>query len=595
MLSTRERIVANARYARFIAKGAFLSAYKLRSGQKLSAGAMVEQLATEKPTATALLFEDERWSWEELNGRSNQVAHALLGQGLVPGNVVALLMDNRPEYITTMVGVNKIGGCTALINAHLAGQPLVHAITIASPSYILVGAERVEHLAEVASELPVPADRILVWSDRGVRQAFPGGKDFDALLDAAPRKNLPSTREQDIDGPFLFIYTSGTTGLPKAAAVKTSRFLKAANLFGQNVMGVTSDDVVYGSGMPLYHSSGSILGWGASLTGGAPFAIRRKFSARGFWEDVDRWGVTIFGYIGELCRYLLNSQPHPKERGHRVRAAVGAGLRPEIWKEFETRFAIPKIYEFYGATEGNVGIVNIDSRPGMLGRLFPGQAVFAADPHTGELLRGPDGRTSKVGPGGVGLLVGQISKMNSFDGYVDRSKNDSKILKNPLGDGKDYFNTGDLVQLHEHGYVSFKDRLGDTFRWKAENVSTNEVQEVLNRHAGVAESNVYGVAVPGADGKAGMASIVSHPDFDLVDFAKHVREGLPTYARPIFLRVQTEMQTTGTFKHMKTELKEAGYDPAKVDDALYFFENGERYVSLTAEIFADLNAGRIKL
>lgn len=595
MLSTRERILANARYARFLAKGAFLSAYKLRSGQKLCAGSMVEQLAATRPSSTALLFEDERWSWGELNARSNQVAHAFAGVGHAPGQVVALVMDNRPEYIATMVGLNKIGGCTALINAHLAGTPLVHAITIANPTFVLVGAEHAEKLAAVAAELPVPAEKVLVWSDRGIRRAFPGGKDFDALFEAAPRKNLPSTREQDIDGPFLYIYTSGTTGLPKAAAVKTSRFLKAANLFGQNVMGVTGDDVVYGSGMPLYHSSGSILGWGAALTGGAAFAIRRKFSARGFWDDVARWNVTIFGYIGELCRYLLNAPVHPKEKGHRVRTAVGAGLRPEIWNEFETRFAIPKIVEFYGATEGNVGIVNIDSRPGMLGRLFPGQAVFAADPHTGELLRGPDGRASKVAPGGFGLLVGQINKMNSFDGYVDRSKNDSKVLRDPLGDGKDYFNTGDLVQLHEMGYVSFKDRLGDTFRWKAENVSTNEVQEVLNKHAGVAESNVYGVAVPGADGKAGMASLVVHEGFDLVDFARHVKASLPTYARPLFLRVQTEMKTTGTFKHVKTELKEQGFDPEKVEESLYFFEAGERYVPLTAALHADIVEGRLKL
>jgi len=591
----RSTLAEDLRYARFIARGAYIGLVKFRDGQTLCPATYVERYASEMPAKTALLFENERIAWGEFNATSNQVGHALRGAGLVPGNVVALIMDNRPEFLATIVGANKVGGCTALINANLTGKQLEHAISIATPSFIVVGAEHVAKLEAIADSLPVPRDRVFVWSDRAVTAAFPGGSSFDDALARASRANPPSTKEQSIDSPFVYIYTSGTTGLPKAAKLKSSRFFKAASIFGWNVLGLTKDDVVYSSGLPLYHSSGTVLGWGGSLTVGAAFALRRKFSARGHWEDCDRWGITVFTYIGELCRYLVNSDPQQKERTHRVRAAIGAGLRPDIWAEFQSRFAIPKIYEFYGATEGNVGIVNIEGRAGMMGRMMPGQCVLAADAASGELLLDASGQARVVSAGECGLLVGQINRVSSFDGYVDRSKNASKVFTNPLGDGKDYFNTGDLVQLHDRGYVAFKDRLGDTFRWKAENVSTNEVQETLNRHRAVAESNVYGVEVPGADGRAGMAAVVAEESFDLVEFASHVRTSLPLYARPIFLRIQREIVTTGTFKHVKTDLRSQGFDPTQVEDDLYFFEEQTRYVPLTKELHERIVSGAIKL
>ncbi|MBC7172114.1 MAG: AMP-binding protein, partial [Polyangiaceae bacterium] len=289
-----------------------------------------------------------------------------------------------------------------------------------------------------------------------------------------------------------------------------------------------------------------------------------------------------------------NAPPHAKERAHRLRGVTGAGLRPDIWKRFQERFAIPVVYEFYGATEGNVGVVNFDGRPGMMGRLLPGQMVVRADLATGELVRDASGHATKVGVNEVGLLVGQINRMNSFDGYVDRSKNESKVIRNAFGDGKDYFNTGDLVQLHEDGYVSFRDRTGDTFRWKGENVSTNEVQETLNRFAGVHETNVYGVEVPGADGRAGMVAVVSDDSFNLEGFAEHVASSLPPYARPLFVRVQPQIAKTGTFKQVKTELREQGFDPERSTDPVYLLKDG-RYVPMTPELHAQIAAGSLRL
>lgn len=582
-------------FARFIGKGAYMALVSLREGQALCPAIVVERLAKSSPSQVAILFEDERITYGELDVAANQLAHALAARGLRKGDVVGLVMDNRPEYITTVLAVNKLGGVTALVNNQLKEGPLEHALRIASPAFLVVGSEHAEKVAALGESLPVPAKNVGYVADRGCTTPFPGG--FDLLAEATDksRHGFASTATIDIGDPFVYIYTSGTTGLPKAALVRGHRFFRAGWLFGQNVMGIGPSDVVYSSGLPLYHSSGLILGWAATISGGASFCLRRKFSASGHWDDCDRHGVTVFTYIGEMCRYLANAPSHPKEQGHRIRCIMGAGLRPDVWEGFQRRFAIPMIYEFYGATEGNVGIVNIDGKPGMMGRLMPGHVVIAADPDTGKPLLDAQGRARKVAPGEAGLLLGKISKQNAFDGYVDSGKNASKIVRNAFGDGADYFDTGDLVQLHPRGYVSFRDRMGDTFRWKAENVSTNEVQEVLNRCPGVLETNVYGVQIEGHDGRAGMASIVTGEGFDLDQLVAHATAHLPAYARPLFVRLQPEMATTGTFKHVKTNLREEGFDPAKVKDALYFLEEGKRYVPLDDALYRRIVGREIRL
>ena len=403
------------------------------------------------------------------------------------------------------------------------------------------------------------------------------------------------TDAQRAEDPLLYIYTSGTTGFPKAALWRNDRFFRAAGIFSQVLLRIDSSHVIYGAGLPMYHSSGVVLGWGIALAGGATFAMRRKFSASGHWEDCERFGATHFMYIGELCRYLYNAPPHPKERAHKLQAILGAGLRPEIWEGFQARFRIPKVYEFYGATEGNVGLVNIDGVPGMMGRLQRDHDVFRALPGTAELERDARGRAVRAKPGEKGILVGRITKLNRFDGYVDPKKNEEKVLVDALGDGKDYFNTGDLVKLHERRWVSFVDRLGDTFRWKGENVSTNEVQEVLNRFDGVRESNVFGVEVPHTDGRAGMAAMVVSDPFDVAAFSEHVKKNLPGYARPLFLRLQREMKVTATFKHVKTDLREDGFDPTKAGADRLFVLDEAGYQPLTEEVHGGIAAGARRL
>lgn len=585
---------SNLRQAAFTLRAIGYALANLRPTKRISPAALVEAHAKANPTGAAILFESRRISHAELDRAANRYANALLSLGVRKGDVVALVMDNRPEYVIAIAGGSKIGVVTSLVNTHVGGAQLEHALRICSPALVLAGSEHVAKLDEIRDALPVGLDRVLVWSDGDDHGSIEGATSFDAILERSSEANPGRTRVQKGEEPLLYIYTSGTTGFPKAALWRNDRFFRAAGIFSQVLLRIDPSHVVYGSGLPMYHSSGVVLGWGVALAGGATFAMRRKFSASGHWEDCERFGATHFMYIGELCRYLYNAPPHPKERAHRIQAILGAGLRPEIWEGFQARFAIPKVYEFYGATEGNVGLVNIEGVPGMMGRLLRDHDVFRALPGTAEIERDAEGRAVRAKPGEKGILVGRITRLNRFDGYVDKAKNEEKILRNPLGDGRDYFNTGDLVKLHEGRWVSFVDRLGDTFRWKGENVSTNEVQEVLNRFDGVQESNVFGVEVPHADGRAGMAAMVVDERFDLDGFAEYVKRNLPSYARPLFLRLQREMRVTATFKHVKTDLREDGFDPSKVgDDRLYFLE--DRYVPLTEAIHRAIASGEIRL
>jgi acyl-CoA synthetase (AMP-forming)/AMP-acid ligase II len=590
-----ETLRSNLRQMSFMIRAIGYIVRNVREGKALSPAKRVELHARTNPGGAAILYESRRITNSELDRAANRVANALTSLGAKKGDVVALVMDNRPEYVMAIAGGSKIGVVVSLVNTHVGGAQLEHALRICAPKFVLVGSEHVEKLAEIREQLPVPVENVLVYSDEGDTASLDGARSFDTLLASSADANPGKTEEQRAEDPLLYIYTSGTTGFPKAALWRNDRFFRAAGLFSQVLLRIRPSHVVYGAGLPMYHSSGVVLGWGVALAGGAAFAMRRKFSASGHWEDCEQFGATHFMYIGELCRYLYNAPPHPKERAHRLQAILGAGLRPEIWEGFQERFAIPKVYEFYGATEGNVGLVNIDCVPGMMGRLQRDHDVFRALPGTAEIERDASGHAIKASPGEKGILVGRITKLNRFDGYVDKKKNDEKILRNPLGDGNDYFNTGDLVKLHDHRWVSFVDRLGDTFRWKGENVSTNEVQEVLNRFDGVRESNVFGVAVPNTDGKAGMAAMVVGDDFDVEKFSDYVKQSLPSYSRPLFLRLQREMKITATFKHVKTDLREDGFDPAKANSDRLHFLDESGYVPLTEALHQSIVNGERRL
>ena len=589
-----DKLKLNATYAGFIGRVLYYSMVRLADKKPNSVALHVERWARETPDNPSIFYEDRRYSWEQFNREANRVASVLRRLGARTDESVALLMDNRPEYLFTIVGANKLGMATGLVNTKLTGDGLVHALTITNADWVIVGSELAANLEEVIDRASVPRDRVIVWSDGEDDGTVEGAQSMDTLLETAARVN-PGLAVHDAQRVFLYICTSGTTGLPKAALIRNQRYLKAVYYFGQGVLRVRSDDVTYTCGMPLYHNAGISQGWGIALTGGAACALRRKFSVSRFWDDVDRYGVTIFTYIGEICRYLLAAPPHARERSHRLRGIIGAGMRPDVWVPFVERFNIPNVYEYYGATEGNVGLVNLANRPGMVGRLMRGNLLVRVDPDTEEFLRDGQGHLIPCQVGESGIMIGLIHDMAPFEGYADKSKNASKIIERPFGKDERYFNTGDLLTLHEDGFVSFADRLGDTFRWKGENVSTNDVQEQLLKHPSVHEANVYGVTVEGQDGRAGAAALVVDETFDPAAFATFVRNELPAYAQPLFIRLEQELPMTGSFKLVKTGFKADGFDPAKISTPLYFLDADKGYVKLTKKLYQQIQSGSVRL
>ena len=559
-------------------------------GSPWSLSRHLTECARRWPNDTAVMFEDRRYTWREVDGMVNRTAHALGEMGVSSGDSVALLMDNRPEYLFAVTALSRLRARGALINTNITGDALTHALRAGQAAFVVVGAEHEAKLEAVRDELPCPVE--CVRSQRDGEEEGSGRFDsFDALIDRASEREPDGIEWPRGEDAAYYIYTSGTTGLPKAAVVSNSRILMAGAMLGLGMIELRPSDVIYVT-LPLYHSNGMFAGWSGALQSGAAIALRRKFSASNFWADVRRYEATAFVYIGELCRYLLNAPPHPKDGQHRLRVACGNGLRPDIWDEFQDRFKVPLIREFYGATEGVGAVANIAGKRGMVGRLQPGQAIARCDPLTGELWRGSDGLGEPLGPGSTGLFISKIGGAFKFDGYVDKAASEKKILHDVFEAGDAWFNSGDLLDLHDGRWLSFADRVGDTFRWKGENVSTNEVAAILNGAPGVRETNVYGVEVPGADGKAGMASVNCGDEFDLDAFNRWVIEKLPVFQRPYFVRLQHEMRITGTFKHQKTDYVKEGYDPERVADPLFFLD-GDKYVPLDAEIHRGIRDGSV--
>jgi fatty-acyl-CoA synthase len=350
-----------------------------------------------------------------------------------------------------------------------------------------------------------------------------------------------------------------------------------------------------------------VVATGAALVGGGAVVIRARFSASDFWRDVRDEGCTLFQYIGELCRYLVNAPHQAAETEHSLRIACGNGLRPEVWEPFQSRFKIPRILEYYASTEGNFSLYNCEGQPGAIGKIpsFLGHrlpvALLKFDVDSGEPTRNADGFCERCGPDETGEAVGLIPPAGQdlagrFEGYADAEASARKVLRNVLKEGDAWYRTGDLMRRDANGFYYFVDRVGETFRWKGENVSTAEVLTALTASRGVLEGVVYGVAVPGADGRAGTAALVVGAEFDLAAFRADVALRLPAYARPVFLRLLRSLDATGTFKPRKQELVQAGFDPARIADPLYFDDpRTQRYIPIDAALFAAISAGTVRI
>ena len=560
---------------------------------------LIEWLAGRFADAPALVATEGTLSYRELAKAANRYARWGLARGLAPGDVVCLLMKNCPQYLAIWLGLSRIGVTVALINTNLTGELLAHALRIVAPRHVIAGAELFGTLAAVRGQIAAGI---------GCSAYGPGAHDLPRLdLETAglPAEPLgPAERAPPaLADRALYIYTSGTTGLPKAANVSHLRLMQWSRWFA-GLIDVKPEDRLYNC-LPMYHSVGGVVACGAALVGGAAVVVRERFSASRFWADLAAERCTLFQYIGELCRYLVNAPHQAQETQHSLRLACGNGLRGDVWRAFQQRFRIPQILEYYAATEGNFSLYNCEGHPGSIGRIPPFLAhrmpveIVRHDVAAGAPFRDARGRCVRCAAEEVGETIGQILDgrgTTRFEGYADPAASRSKVLHDVFSPGDAWYRTGDLMRRDAQGFFYFVDRVGDTFRWKGENVSTTEVADGIGRCPGVAEAAVYGVPVPNADGRAGMAALVVNQDFDLRELHRRIAEALPAYARPVFVRIVPAIELTGTFKLRKQELAIEGYDPAQVRGELYFDDpRRAQYVPLDAALHEQLQSGKLRI
>ncbi|MGE8653663.1 MAG: long-chain-acyl-CoA synthetase [Acinetobacter gandensis] len=561
-------------------------------------GIAFEKAVKRNPEGFALYFEDQKYTYNELNEWANQIGHYYLSLGAKKGDVIAVMIENRSELVATIVGLAKIGVTSALVNTAQVGKVLTHSINLVKPIAVIVGEECRQAVQDVRDDLTVAADRLHWFADQATRidagKAPKGFINLAETIDQFPKFNTPTTASVKGKDGLFYIYTSGTTGLPKAVIFTNSRWTLAYGTYG-HVLNLNKDDVMYVT-LPLYHATGTVVCWCGVIAGSATLALRRKFSTSSFWKDVQKFDASAIGYVGELCRYLMDAPVSELEKGHRVKKMIGNGMRPNIWDKFKERFGVEEVLELYASSEGNVGFSNVFNFDNTVGFSPTPYAIIQFDKEKNEAVRDAKGWCKKVKKGEVGLLVGKITRRSPFDGYTDAEKNKSVVMKDVFKHGDSFFNTGDLVRDIGFRHAQFVDRLGDTFRWKGENVSTTEVENMVSEYEKIAEAVVYGVEIPDTNGRAGMAAITLTDAAELNEedcsaMVNLFKKSLPAYAVPVFLRIQKQVETTGTFKYQKNKLKEQAFDPKQTDERLLvLLPNATAYCDLTPEIYANIQA-----
>ncbi|CAL9693184.1 unnamed protein product [Knipowitschia caucasica] len=559
------------------------------------------------PNKPALIYEatGETWTFTQLDELSNAVAHWAQDQGWLSGDVVALFMESRPLQVALWLGFAKVGVEAALINFNLRQDSLMHCLEASGCRAIVFGAELADAIQDVSAALNPSMVRFCSGELSAAQLTGLKAQPLEPLLLCAARHPpSPCHPPKGMNDRLFYIYTSGTTGLPKAAIVVHSRYYRIA-AFGYFAFCMRPDDIIYDC-LPLYHSAGNIVGVGQCLINGLTVVVKRKFSASRFWDDCIKYNCTIIQYIGEICRYLLSQPEQLSEKRHKVRLAVGNGLRPSVWEAFTQRFAVKQIGEFYGATECNCSIANMDGKVGACGfnsRILPFVypiRLVKIDEDTMELVRDSRGLCVPCQPGEPGLLVGHINQkdpLRRFDGYANPEATKKKIAHNVFKKNDTAYLSGDVLVMDDFGYMYFRDRGGDTFRWRGENVSTTEVEGILSNLLNQTDVAVYGVVVPGVEGKAGMAAIADTTgSFDPNSFLQKVQQALPSYSRPVFLRISPQVDTTGTFKIQKTRLQREGYDPHHSTDQVYFLNSrAARYDIIDEELYNAIIEGNVSL
>jgi len=544
---------------------------------KTSLGLMFQTTAAKYSNKSAIVCGDSELTWGQFNALTNQYAHSLKSQGVARGDCVAVLIENRTELLCSIFALAKIGATAGLVNTGLTDRPLAHCISIVESKKCLVGQELLAAVSGVKGDLTLQdKDYLWVADPLIIVDAPDWATNFSATLAGMPTDNLPETDEIVAGEIALYIFTSGTTGLPKPAVIYHRKIMSAAKPYSKVGFHAKPSDRMYIC-LPLYHATGFLLGIGSCLYSGASMFVRRRFSATQFWPEVQKHQTTLFIYVGELCRYLAMAPECPDEKNNPLKTMLGNGLRPDIWDTFRNRFGVKRITEIYGSSEGNVSFLNILNKESTIGTGSVVVMLVKYDIENDEIVLDEDGKVIEVEPGKAGLMLGQIDDRYKFDGYKNAGATNDKILTDLREPGDRWFNTGDLIRTVDVGFAmglphyQFVDRVGDTFRWRAENVSTNEVGEILNACDQVEISNVYGVDIPGAEGKAGMAAITLMPgqQFSAAEFTEFVDRELPAFARPVFVRIEQQQDTTGTFKLFKGKLKQQAYHLDQVDEPIY--------------------------
>ena len=523
-------------------------------GSKKSIGTVFQERAARYGDRIFLRFGDQQLTYRDANAAANRYAAVLAARGVGQGDVVAIMLRNSPNTVLAMLAAVKCGAVAGMLNYHQRGDVLAHSLGLLDAKVLIAETDLVSAVAECGG--PGSTETLTV-------------DDLERFAVSAPATNPASASAVHARDTAFYIFTSGTTGYPKASVMTHLRWLKALAAFGGIGLRLKSSDTLYCC-LPLYHNNALTVALSSVINSGATLALGKSFSASRFWDEVIANEATAFIYIGEVCRYLLNQPAKPTDRAHKVRVIAGNGLRPEIWDEFTKRFGIARVCEFYASSEGNAAFINIFNVPRSTG-VFPMPLAYVEyDPDTGAPLRDENGRVRRVPAGEPGLLLSPVNRLQPFDGYTDPESSEKKLVRNAFREGDCWFNTGDVMSPQGMGHAAFVDRLGDTFRWKGENVATTQVEAALASDDAVEDCTVFGVEIPRTGGRAGMAAVKLRDgaEFDGKSLARAVYDQLPAYALPLFVRVVESIEQTTTFKSRKVELREQAYG-SDVKDPLY--------------------------
>ena len=560
-----------------ILRGA-LTGLLARPSSKKSIGTVFQERAARYGDRIFLKFGDQQLTYRDANAAANRYAGVLAARGVGQGDVVGIMLRNSPNAVLAMLATVKCGAVAGMLNYHQRGEVLAHSLGLLKAKVLIAETDLVSAVAESGGT--------------GTTETLTV-EDLERYAVSAPATNPASASAVQAKDTAFYIFTSGTTGFPKASVMTHRRWLAALAAFGGLGLRLHSSDTLYCC-LPLYHNNALTVALSSVINSGSTLLLGKSFSASRFWDEVIAGDATAFIYIGEICRYLLNQPPKPTDRAHKVRVIAGNGLRPEIWNEFTKRFGIARVCEFYASSEGNTAFINIFNVPQTTGISPTPLAYVEYDPDTGAPLRDENGRVRRVPAGEPGLLISPVNRLQPFDGYTDKDSTEKKLVRNAFREGDCWFNSGDVMSPQGMGHAAFVDRLGDTFRWKGENVATTQVEAALASDGSVEECTVFGVEVPDTGGRAGMAAVKLRDgaEFDGQSVARAVYSQLPAYALPLFVRVVPSLEHTTTFKSRKVELRKQAYGKGVTDPLYVLAGRDEGYVPYYDEYPEEVSAGK---